>query len=461
MCGGRALDLHLESIMELVVEELDVLKRKLKIKIPQDVVASKINHAYKEMNDQIRMPGFRPGKIPRAILEKQVPIQAFTKMYQELMQEYYEKALKETGIIPVGEPEIDHSDLKELKKDAPLSFTVVLDIKPDITLKPYKGWKFKKNEPKVSEAELSAAIARIIHPFGHLEAHSADHSVEIGDYVVMDFDGFLRDEPLENGNAKNYVACIGEKKMIPGFEDQLIGHKKDEMFEVKVSLPQNWNNRLRRVSMPVPGATDDKEVDAAVFKVKIQDVKKMVFPEVTDEFVRRKEIKMESVEHFRRAVKADLQVHKESHEEFRIKEELFNKLVAEHDVKPPDTMVNKELKFMVEGMKYQIERSGMKLEDSGFDSEHAKKEWREKAEFNVKGYMILDAIARQEDIHVATSDMEEEYKRLAQETKQKPEDVKQRLLSNAESLNQTLSKLQGQKALNFVYSNCEFEYVKD
>jgi trigger factor len=156
-----------------------------------------------------------------------------------------------------------------------------------------------------------------------------------------------------------------------------------------------------------------------------------------------------------------MQAHKDYLEEFKIKEDIFNKLVAEYDIKPPDTLVNKELKFMIDGMKFQIERSGMKLEDSGFDPEHAKKEWRERAEFNIKGYMILDAIAKKENIHVSASDMEEEYKRLANETKQKPEDVKIRLVSNAEAMNQTLSKLLGQKALSFVYSHCEFEYLKD
>ena len=447
--------------MELVVEEMDVLKRKLSIKIPQDVVAKRIDNAYREMNRGIKMPGFRPGKIPRSVLEKQVPVQAFTKMYQELMQEYYEKALQQTGITPVGEPEIDHSDLKDIKKGSALSFSVVLDIRPAIALQPYKGLKFKKKEHKVSDAELTVAINRIICPLGHLETYADDRQVEKNDYVFMDFEGSLNGEPLENGAAQNYNACIGEGKMIPGFEDQLVGHKKSEAFEVKVALPHNWNNKLRRVSMPVPGVPEDKDSDLATFKVKINDIKKLILPELTDEFVRRKEIKMESVEHFRRAVKSDLQAHKDYHEEFKIKEEIFNKLVAEHEVKPPDTLVNKELKFMVEGMKFQIERSGMKLEDSGFDPELAKKEWRERARFNIKGYMILDAIAKEENIHVSANDMEEEYKRLANETKQKPEDVKNRLLSSPESLNQTLSKLVGQKALNFIYSHCEFEYVRE
>ncbi|MBI4384475.1 MAG: trigger factor [Nitrospinae bacterium] len=446
--------------MELMVEELGALKRKLKIKIPGDVVSRRVKDAYRDLNRQIQMPGFRPGKIPQHILEKQVPVQSFTKLFQELMQEYYDKALKETGIVPAGSPEIDHSDLNEVKRDAPLSFSVVLDIRPNIPLIPYKGWKFKKKEPAAGENEVEAAICKIIQPFGKLEPFDDSRAIEKGDYVVMDFEGSLKGEPLENGSARNFTACIGEKKTIPGFEDQLVGRKKGEEFTIKAALPANWNNKLRRVSMPVPGSAEDKELDIAEFKVNVREIKKLVLPELTDEFVRRKEIGMESVERFRRTVKSDLQAFKDHEEEYRIKEEIFNKLVKETDFQPPDSVVNKELRFMVDGMKYQIAKSGMKLEDSGFDEELARKEWREKAVFNAKGYMILDVIAAQERIVISQGDIEEEYKRLAQETGQKPEEVRARLHSNQESLEQTVTRLRGQKALNLVYAHCEFEYVK-
>jgi len=106
--------------MELVVEELESLKRKLDITIPENIVTERIDNAYKELNRQMTMPGFRPGKIPRKVMEKQVPIQSFTNMFQELLQEYYEKALRESGIVPVGAPEIDNSDFQDIKKNSPL-----------------------------------------------------------------------------------------------------------------------------------------------------------------------------------------------------------------------------------------------------------------------------------------------------------------------------------------------------
>lgn len=444
--------------MELVVEELDTLKRKLKITVPRDVVSKKINDAYRELNRQMRMPGFRPGKIPLKILEKQVPLQSLGEVFQNLMQDYYEKALEKTGIVPAGAPELDHEALTDVKKDAPLDFSVILDIKPNITLPVYTGLKLKKKEAAVSQDEVHATIAKLLEERGHFEAYDADHAVQQADHVVMDFEGTLHGQPLENGSAKNFSVRIGDKKMIPGFEEQLMQHKAGEEFEIQVALPADWNKKLRRASLPIPGAQSDDEQDIASFKVKIHEIKKLVLAELTDELA--KSAGVDSVEELRRKIKTDLQSYKEQQQEMALKEEIFNQLVEAGGGEPPKSLIEKEIRFLIDGMKFQIEQSGMKLEDSGFDEKRAEKEMWARAEKNVKGYLILDAIADQENIHISESDMEHEYALLARQTRQKPEDVKKRLAANPGSLNQTRSKLRGQKALNFVYSHCEFEYVK-
>jgi len=144
----------------------------------------------------------------------------------------------------------------------------------------------------------------------------------------------------------------------------------------------------------------------------------------------------------------------------RIKEEIFDKLVKDNPIEAPEGMVKSELKFMLEGMKFQIEQSGMKLEDSGFDEEKAKDEWHDKAESNCKGYLLLENIASLEDIHVSQFDLEEEFKSLASQSKQEPDDVKNRMMANPEVIKHTSSKILGRKALDFIYSNCEFNFVK-
>ncbi|MDA0692084.1 MAG: trigger factor [Nitrospinae bacterium] len=446
--------------MEFAVEELDNLKRKLNITVPEDEVCSRVNNAYKILNRQITMPGFRKGKIPQKILEKQVPIQSLKDMFQEMMQEYYDKALKESGIIPAGAPEIENTELENIKKDAPFKFSVVLDIKPTLEVKDYKGLKYKMKEARVSEEELEKAINDILVRYGNLEHYEdEEHKIQKGDFLLLDFEGFMEGQPLEDGAATDYKVRVGDKRMIEGFEDQLVEHKVGEEFEIKVALPANWNNKIQRISMPVPGTEGESHDDRATFKVKIKEVRYQVLPELNDEIAEKEGFS--NVDLFRRGVKTDLQAYKEQQEEIRIKEDIFNKLVKENKVEPPETMVKRELRFMIEGMKYQIEQSGMKLEDSGFEQEKAEEEWRDKAIFNTKGYLVLEAIAARENIHVAQTDLDEEYKKLAEQTKQRVEDIKRRMMANAESLNQTTSKILGLKTMDFVYSNCEFEYVKE
>jgi len=444
--------------MEYKIEELGALRRKLKIEIPKDVVSKRIKEAYEDISKKLKIPGFRSGKIPQHILEKQVPVQSFGEMFQGLMQEYYSKVLLENKLVPVGAPEMLHDEMSEIKKDSPLSFSIAIDIKPDIDVGEYKGIKVEKREAVVSDAEVSMAMNKILEAYGHLEPHEAGHVVGKGDFVTMNFEGFLSGQPLEGGNAENYTVRVGSKKMIAGFEDQIVGHVLGEEFEVRTPLPADWNNKLRRISMPLPGEQEDEEVEQANFMVKLLEVKKMILPELNDEFAKNEGA--ETVEELRRNVKTNQQTYKEQQEELRIKQELFDNLVKGSEFEPPESVVDLELMFMIEGTKFQIQQSGMKLEDSGFDEEEAKREWHDKAAFNTKGYMILEEIANQEKIFVSEADMEGEFAALAEQTKQTVEVVKQKMLNNQATYNHTKSKLRGQKALNFIYSNCEFEYAK-
>jgi len=379
-------------------------------------------------------------------------------MFQELLQEYYEKALRESGIVPVGAPEIDNSDFQNVKKDNPLKFSVTLDIKPEVKVNNYKGLKVEKVDIRIPDEEIQTAVDSILATYGTHEHHEDDHKAEKGDYLTVDFEGFHDGEPLENGNAKDMVIRIGDNKMIKGFEDELIGHVLGEEFEAKALLPANWNNKISRVRIPVPGSKDKLPEDVAVFNVKIKEMKKLDLPNLTDDIIEKEGF--DSAESFRRGVKTKLQSMYEQREEMRIKEEIFNKLVKDNPIEAPEGMVKSELKFMLEGMKFQIEQSGMKLEDSGFDEEKAKDEWHDKAESNCKGYLLLENIASLEDIHVSQFDLEEEFKSLASQSKQKPDDVKNRMMANPEVIKHTSSKILGRKSLDFIYSNCEFNFVE-
>jgi trigger factor len=445
--------------MEFDVEELEGLKRKINIVIPEEVVTKRVSDAYKALNRKTQIPGFRPGKIPQKVLEKQVPMQSLGDMFQELMQEYYDEALHKSGLKPTGQPEIDHAGMQDIKKDEPLKFSVILDIKPDLKVKDYKGLKFKKKEANVKDDEIEETLEKVLSRHGSMEEMPTDYAVQDGDILTLDFDGAFQGEMLENGSAKDFEMRVGEKKMIPGFEDQLIGHNQNEEFEIKVILPADWNQKMRRVSFPIPGAEEKQEDDRAVFNVKIKKTRKLHLPDLTDEIAQREGF--DTVVELRRGIKIDLQSHKDQEEELKVKEDIFNILVKDAESPPPESLIERELKFMIEGMKYQIAQSGMKIEDSGFEPEKAITEWREKAIFNTTGYMMLEFVANAENIHVTQQDMEGEYDLLAKQTKQTVEEIQKRIMSNPDSLSQTTTKILGQKAMNFIYSNCEFEFYKE
>ena len=152
--------------MEFDVEELEGLKRKINITIPEEVVTKRVKDAYKVMNKKANIPGFRPGKIPQKILEKQVPMQSMSEMFQELMQEYYDEALQRSGLKPTGQPEIDHAGMQDIKKNEPLKFSVTLDVKPELKVKDYRGLKYKKKEAVVKDEEIEETSGESYQPPG-------------------------------------------------------------------------------------------------------------------------------------------------------------------------------------------------------------------------------------------------------------------------------------------------------
>ena len=180
--------------MKFDIEELEGLKRKINITIPEEVVTKRVNDAYKVMNRQVKIPGFRPGKIPQKILEKQIPMQSFSEMFQELMQEYYDEAVQKSGLKPTGQPEIDHAGLQDIKKDEPLKFSVILDVKPELKVKDYKGLKFKKKEAVVKDEEIEETLVKVLSRQGSLEEMPADYAVQDGDILTLDFDGTMNGE---------------------------------------------------------------------------------------------------------------------------------------------------------------------------------------------------------------------------------------------------------------------------
>lgn len=433
--------------MKVEIKELGALKRLIKIEIPEDVVSKKFQEIFSDINKKIQIPGFRQGKVPLNVLERRFATEARDDVIRSLIPDYYEKAVRELGVMPVADPMIE--DIIVMK-NAPLSFTATVEIKPQFELGNYTGIKLPKKKNIVTEEDVDKVLEAMQEFYGELVVWEEDHVTATGDYLIIDFEGFLEGKSLENGKADGLLVRIGDGVLLAGFEEQLKGRKKGDEFEIKVELPEG--GRLR---VPIPGQPLESVAKIATFKVKIKEVKRKDLPNIDEEFA--KDAGAESLAQLRERIKKDLLERREREAEASDKNLLIKKLTEAHTFEIPPSLVNMEVEGMIEGTRQQILQSGKSPEEVGFNPEVARKEFAQQARENVKGALILEAIADKEGIAVQIEEIEDEVKRIAEGTKKPIEEVRRFLSLQEGVMDEIKSRILGNKVLDFVYSKAIFE----
>lgn len=433
--------------MKLEVKELGPLKRAIKVEIPEDVVSRKFLEIFSEINKKIQLPGFRQGKIPINILEKRFANEAKDDVVKSLIPDYYERAMKELGIMPVVDPTID--DLV-VNRNAPLSFTATVEVKPQIEVGNYNGVKLVKKKITVTEEDVDKILVAMQEYYGELVVWEDDHVTVNGDYLIIDFEGFLEGKPVENGKAEGLLVRIGDKVLLPDFEEQIKGRKKGDEFEIKAEIPEGG-----RLKVPIPGQPFESVAKIATFKVKVKEVKKKNIPNIDEEFA--KDAGAGSLVELRERIKKDLLDGREREVEASNKNLLVKQLTEMHTFEIPQTLVEMEVHDMMEITRQQIHQSGKSPEDVGFNPDKARKEFEKQGRNNIKSALILEAIADKEGITVQIDDIEDEVKGIAEAAKKPIEEVRRLLLLEEGAMNDIKARVLGKKVLDFVYSKAIFE----
>src|SRR6185295_16984712 len=226
--------------MKVTVEEINPVKRALKIEVPVDVVSQAMDEAYADLKRRVKIPGFRPGKAPLNLLEQRYSQDIAADVIRQLVPDYYQRAVKEAGIAPVEPPTIENV---ELKKDNPLSFVATVEIKPSIEVKDYLGLSVKQVKHSVGDEEVGKALEHLQDQAAQLIAYEEDRVIADQDFVIMDFVGYREGKPLEGGKAEGHLVQIGSKNLIPGFEEQLTGHRKGEQIKVELTFPADYHQK--------------------------------------------------------------------------------------------------------------------------------------------------------------------------------------------------------------------------
>lgn len=433
--------------MKVEIKELGALKRLIKIEIPEDVVSKKFQEIFSDINKKIQIPGFRQGKVPLNVLERRFATEARDDVIRSLIPDYYEKAVRELGVMPIADPMIEDIIVT---KNAPLSFTAAVEIKPQFEVGSYTGIKLPKKKIVVTDEDIDKVLKAMQEFYGELVVWEEDHVTATGDYLIIDFEGFLGDKPLENGKADGLLVRIGDGVLLAAFEEQLKGRKKGDEFEIKVELPEGG-----RLKVPIPGQPLESVARIATFKVKVKEIKRKELPNIDEEFA--KDAGADSLAQLRERVMKDLLERRERDAETANKNLLFKKLADMHSFELPSSLVEMEIEDMIEGTKQQILQSGKSPEEVSFNPDVARKEFAQQARESVKGALILEAVADKEGITVQIEEIEDEVRKIAEGTKKPIEEVRRFLSLQEGVMDEIKSRILGKKVLDFVYSKAIFE----
>ncbi|WP_156291214.1 trigger factor [Oceanobacillus salinisoli] len=373
----------------------------LTFEVPAEEFDKALDQAFKKVVKDVQIPGFRKGKIPRPIFEKRFGVEA---LYQDAVDialpDAYRKAIDETDIFPIAQPEID---IEQIEKGKDLIFTANVEVKPEVTLGEYKGLEVEEQSVEVTDEDVEEEINRLRDRHAELVVKE-EGEIEEGDTAVIDFEGFLDGEAFEGGKGENHSLEIGSGQFIPGFEEQLVGKKAGDDTEVKVTFPEDYHS-------------EELAGKEATFKVKIHEVKYKELPELDDEFAKDVDDEAETLDGLKKKKREQLEEERKQNADNEKRQQLIEKASENAEIDVPEAMVETELDQMVREFEQNLQMQGMTMEMysqfSGQDEDALKEQMKDDAEKRVKTNLTLEAIAKEENLEVSEEDVNEELEKMA------------------------------------------------
>ena len=428
--------------MRTNLEDITSVKKKLSVEIESEEVDRKFNKVYKELGKQVKIPGFRPGKVPRKILERHIGSQVTEDVAKDLINETFPGALDEVKTFPLGVPTLEKETLKQGQD---FKYSAIMEVRPQFEIDKYLGLEVEKETFSVTEQDVQDQLAQIRNAHGTLTSIDSDRAIKKNDHVVLDYQGFEKGQPIEEIHASNFLLKVGGNDFHPKFEESLIGLKKDGEAEIKVEFESGYPHTK------LAGKTVD-------FKVKILDIKKMVLPELNDEFAQNLGADLKDLKDLNNKVRETILAQEEKRIDSELKQNLLKKISDSVDFELPQTLVEAEIEQVVENVKQNLIRSGSNLEKTGLSEEKLRKDFRPASEKRVKNLLILGEIAKQEKLAVNEEDLNRGFKDLAASTGQDAETL--RKYYQARNLMDALEeKLLEEKTLNYLVENATISLI--
>lgn len=387
-------------------------KYELEIEISAEDFEAAIEKAYLKARKNIAMPGFRKGKAPRKLIEKEYGEQVFFEDAVNLLYApVVNGAVEESGLELVTRPEVE---VTEISKENGVKLKATCITKPEVEVKDYKGIEVEKVVNPVTDEDINKQLDALREKNVTVETVD-DRAAENGDDVVIDFEGFKDDVAFEGGKAEDFTLSLGSGQFIPGFEDQIVGHNAGEEFDINVTFPEEYQVK------ELAGAP-------AVFKIKLKSISKKVMPELDDDMV-KDSTDFDTVDEYKADVKKKLEEANEKHADSEVEAKIFDKVIENMTAEIPQVMFDNRVNEMISELEQRLAPQGISLDlymqYTGQTIDTVKKAYAEQAEKQVKLRLALEKIAKLENIEVTEDELKAEFDKLAEAYKLDVDQIKQ------------------------------------
>lgn len=426
--------------MNVKIEDISSVKKKLSFEVPEQVVSEQIGKAYQKIGKTAKVKGFRPGKVPQAMLEKYYGAQMEEQVLTKLINDTYFKALVEHKIAAISDPEILENS--PLEKGKPFAFEAMVEVRPEVVAKDYTGLTLQKEKAVFDEKVIEERVEELRTSRSELQPSGADTAAE-GDFAIIDFEGFVNGVPFQGGKAEGHQLELGSGSFIPGFEDQVVGMKLGEAKDVAVTFPENYGNK-------------DLAGQPAIFKVVLHELKAKVAPALDDEFA--KGFGLESVDELKEKLREGHQQQETSRIDGDLRERLVSALIERNPIEVPESMVKSQLEYMLGNVKQRMQSQGMTMEMLGMNEASFAQMYRDTAVQQVQGSLILGAVARQEKIAVEPTEIDGKLEEIASMANA-PLDAVKKYYASDENRRGLMAQIVEEKAVRLLLDKAVIEEV--
>lgn len=422
--------------MQVQVETINPVTKKISIEIPATQVDAEIEKSFAAIQKKAKLQGFRPGKAPMALVKRTYTDAMMDDVTRKIYDTTLYKALTEHKIEPVDTPTVDSGILKQ---GEPFKYSAMVEIMPEILIKDYKGLEITKEKYVPKPDSIEAELKRMQENMGQLVPVEEGTAVEDGHVVQVDYSFSVEGCPEETTSAENAEVQVGAKLLMPGFEEQLIGMKCGESREVKVTLPEGYR-------------TPEAAGKEGVFQVTLKDIKRKELPELNDEFAQQFG-DYETIEQLR----AKMAEYQEKQELDRIdaeqKERVVSALVAKNPLDVPNSMVKRQIEYMLENFKNRLKSQRMSIEMMGLDDDAFRMRFADLAVEKVKGGLLLMALVEKEDISISEEELEQRYEQMAAGNSDMLGRIKEYYTSNRNAQHSLTAEMKEDKAIRYLLDN--------